>query len=86
MCFILEIHISFIPVIRKSDAEKAHHPGIICDGCDGSVYGARYKCTVCPDFDLCEQCDSRGYHMEHHMIRIRQPGQAGTVSVTLQYL
>ncbi|KAF4754051.1 hypothetical protein FOZ62_017670 [Perkinsus olseni] len=33
------------------------HLGIECDLCgELPIVGARYKCTICPDYDLCEKC------------------------------
>ncbi|XP_067663574.1 sequestosome-1-like isoform X1 [Haliotis asinina] len=43
------------------------HPDIICDGCEGAVYGVRYKCLVCPDYDLCSQCEDQNTHPLHDM-------------------
>eukprot|EP01116_Phalansterium_solitarium_P012337 TRINITY_DN28533_c0_g1_i1.p1 TRINITY_DN28533_c0_g1~~TRINITY_DN28533_c0_g1_i1.p1 ORF type:complete len:366 (-),score=8.94 TRINITY_DN28533_c0_g1_i1:223-1320(-) len=31
----------------------------ICDVCDYSIFGLRFKCTVCSDYDMCEDC----YHV-----------------------
>ncbi|XP_028815473.1 sequestosome-1 [Denticeps clupeoides] len=41
------------------------HPGVTCDGCEGPVAGTRFKCTVCPDYDLCTTCQTKGIHKEH---------------------
>jgi len=52
---------------------QAHHHGVVCDGCDGPVAGPRYKCLVCPDYDLCATCEARGLHVHHKMIRMPAP-------------
>merc|ERR1712107_421891 len=49
------------------------HWGVVCDGCDGPVVGPRYKCLVCPDYDLCATCEDRGLHAHHKMIRLPAP-------------
>merc|ERR1711963_1186736 len=49
------------------------HPGVVCDGCDGPVVGPRFKCLVCPDYDLCATCEDRGLHAHHKMIRLPAP-------------
>ena len=46
------------------------HPGVTCDGCEGPVVGCRYKCMVCPDYDLCERCEAKGLHKDHNMMRL----------------
>ncbi|XP_070553772.1 sequestosome-1-like [Ptychodera flava] len=53
--------------------ENAFHPGVVCDGCDGRIFGPRFKCVVCPDYDLCKGCEGKGLHPEHEMIKIRKP-------------
>lgn len=50
------------------------HPGVTCDGCQGPVCGPRYKCLVCPDYDLCKSCEGQGIHVEHDMMKIASPG------------
>ncbi|XP_046853214.1 sequestosome-1-like isoform X2 [Xenia sp. Carnegie-2017] len=49
------------------------HPMVTCDGCEGPVIGSRFKCMVCPDFDLCGKCEQNGLHPQHILMRIRTP-------------
>ncbi|XP_036604571.1 sequestosome-1 isoform X12 [Trichosurus vulpecula] len=49
------------------------HPNVICDGCNGPVVGSRFKCTICPDYDLCSTCEGKGLHKEHNMIVFQNP-------------
>lgn len=52
------------------------HPNVTCDGCEQPVVGHRYKCLVCPDFDLCSGCEAAGCHPEHSMVRVVRPEDA----------
>lgn len=52
---------------------KGLHVGVVCDGCEGSIYGTRFQCLVCPDYDLCEKCKTTGLHSEHNMKEIEKP-------------
>lgn len=39
-----------------ADEQKIHR-GVICDRCEmNPIIGTRYKCTVRPDYDVCENC------------------------------
>ncbi|XP_014742465.1 PREDICTED: sequestosome-1 isoform X4 [Sturnus vulgaris] len=49
------------------------HPNVICDGCEGPVVGTRFKCSVCPDYDLCSTCEGKGIHKEHNMVMFQSP-------------
>ena len=49
------------------------HIGVVCDGCEGGVFGIRYKCLICPDFDLCYTCEGQGIHGGHSMMKIEKP-------------
>ncbi|XP_021417046.2 sequestosome-1 [Oncorhynchus mykiss] len=49
------------------------HPNVTCDECEGSVVGTRFKCTVCPDYDLCSTCQAKGLHKEHVLLPIWHP-------------
>ncbi|XP_057303928.1 uncharacterized protein LOC130641227 [Hydractinia symbiolongicarpus] len=47
---------------------KYHHQNVICDHCDGSIVGPRYKCGNCSDYDLCEMCEQiDGIHTPSHV-------------------
>ncbi|OQV13463.1 hypothetical protein BV898_12315 [Hypsibius exemplaris] len=48
--------------------EKEVHRGATCDGV---IAGDRFKCSLGPDFDLCEGCHGKGTHPEHDMLVIR---------------
>lgn len=38
----------------------------MCDGCRMQpIYGMRWKCADCPDYDLCSMC----YHGDKHQLR-----------------
>jgi len=57
----------------RKDSCDIHHR-VVCDGCDTSpIKGIRWKCTVCPDYDLCEQCQKNGIHSQHSFSKIEQP-------------
>ncbi|KAM9983597.1 hypothetical protein ACTFIY_000307 [Dictyostelium cf. discoideum] len=65
---------------EKQKTEKnenmVEHVGITCDGCDSKIFGNRYKCTVCNDYDLCSECESRGdqiHPTSHPLLKIAQP-------------
>jgi hypothetical protein len=46
------------------------HQGINCNICSRPVIGIRFKCSVCPDFNLCVRCQANRFHNKHSMIRI----------------
>eukprot|EP00731_Ephydatia_muelleri_P030989 Em0022g503a len=54
-------------------ARDRRHLGVTCDACEGPIYGTRFKCIVCPDYDLCYECKRNGCHMEHKMTTVRGP-------------
>jgi hypothetical protein len=40
----------------------------ICDKCEDTIVGIRYKCIQCPDFDFCEACEGpNSGHDETHV-------------------
>ncbi|KFM75689.1 Sequestosome-1, partial [Stegodyphus mimosarum] len=63
---------------KTNDANAAKtnqevHPFVICDGCNNSVKGYRYKCLECKDFDLCSSCHADNKHPEHDMLKLTRP-------------
>lgn len=58
--------------LPKNEKSQIHF-GVICDGCNGSVKGNRYNCTVCPDYDLCSTCKDKEIHKEHDFIVFDKP-------------
>ncbi|EGR26986.1 zinc ZZ type family protein, putative [Ichthyophthirius multifiliis] len=64
--------------------KQAIHSGFTCDGCETNpILGVRYKCYVCPDYDLCEKCEAKEIHNHHAFIKIKNPEQAPKVFVSL---
>jgi len=54
------------------------HIGVMCDGCQSSIRGIRYKCSVCPDFDLCQSCEAKGSHDSNHpLLKMLKPTPRG---------
>ena len=51
------------------------HLGIKCNECGiENIEGIRYKCTKCPNFNLCQKCESETEHNPDHIfLKIRKP-------------
>lgn len=78
---VLKVYVVAMPTATQTNNPQAttsgntdRHVNVKCDGCNGEVVGFRFKCLVCPDYDLCEQCSAIGKHSEHNMIKITKPG------------
>jgi len=50
---------------------RAHRA--VCDECSVRIRGIRWKCTECPDFDLCDSCRSKNIHSQHEFSKIELP-------------
>jgi len=62
---------------KRVKQSQVEHEGFECDGCEvNPIKGVRFKCSVCPDYDLCEGCEAKGLHAEHPMLKIRDPSMA----------
>jgi len=57
---------------RKGFVRKVLHYGISCNGCGSMpIVGVRYKCSVCPNFDFCENCEATRPHI-HNFIKMKE--------------
>ncbi|KAL5627612.1 hypothetical protein BROUX41_003765 [Berkeleyomyces rouxiae] len=74
----------FIPLSKKTvlpssvtaimeGRHKMHHA--LCDGCDKTIFGIRYKCLDCPDWDFCSSCSSTISitHKGHRFVKLYEP-------------
>lgn len=56
-----------LPSTASAAASGPVHAGVICDGCNaGPITGPRFKCEVCPDYDLCGDCYMRKEELHPH--------------------
>jgi hypothetical protein len=54
--------------IQKSFSEGTVH-GAYCDLCNKMpIKGRRFKCLICPNFDLCESCEGANIHKHPMMV------------------
>eukprot|EP00825_Cyclidium_porcatum_P030972 TRINITY_DN3276_c0_g1_i1.p1 TRINITY_DN3276_c0_g1~~TRINITY_DN3276_c0_g1_i1.p1 ORF type:complete len:635 (-),score=176.19 TRINITY_DN3276_c0_g1_i1:269-2173(-) len=61
---------------NTKQTNKPVHLKVFCDGCQKNpIVGVRYKCSVCKDFDYCEECEGKIEH-PHPFIKINRPEQA----------
>ncbi|RDA93217.1 hypothetical protein CP533_6495 [Ophiocordyceps camponoti-saundersi (nom. inval.)] len=63
--------------VSEDNARKngSVHRGCQCNSCGMvPIRGVRYRCANCPDFDLCETCESQGVHTKTHIFyKIKVP-------------
>jgi len=60
---------------KEGQRAKYHHQNVICDVCNTEIFGSRYKCGNCSDYDLCESCEQLdGIHAPSHVfLKINYP-------------
>ena len=65
-------------LVEKKEAQEATvHEKVICDGCEvNPIKGIRYMCSVCSDCDFCQDCERKGVHAQHPLLKIRKESQA----------
>ncbi|CAG0901888.1 unnamed protein product [Darwinula stevensoni] len=71
----LPSRVPVVPLTPDLDGMIAEeHPGVMCDSCYKGVRGRRFKCLVCPNFNLCSDCEQlEEQHSHHPMIRFSKP-------------
>ncbi|EXX56584.1 uncharacterized protein OCT59_020949 [Rhizophagus irregularis] len=50
----------------ESAPQFALHDGIVCKCCNKTIYGMRWKCTFCYNYDLCQDCKSKSSNIHDH--------------------
>jgi Zinc finger, ZZ type len=52
----------------------ALHHDVYCNDCDLEIRGIRYKCSSCPEYDLCSKCEVKSRHFNNHIaLKIVRP-------------
>lgn len=62
-------------LILKNQNSNIVHKGVKCNQCGkNDIIGIRYKCSTCPNYNLCENCEEDSTHDEDHiLVKIREP-------------
>jgi hypothetical protein len=66
-------------IVREETGQsKVVHSRFTCDGCGvHPIVGVRYNCTVCHDFDFCENCEAQTEHahpfIKHKSVVVPRP-------------
>jgi len=63
--------------LNQEFPHKVKHDDVICDLCEETPVGKRFKCVVCPNFDLCEKCVDK-HNIHHPLIQLRVPVSENT--------
>ena len=61
--------------MTKIEENQSVHTGITCDNCKKpTIIGVRYKCFICPNYDLCSDCEKTNCHdIQHCFIKLKDP-------------
>ncbi|KAJ8608202.1 hypothetical protein MRB53_039800 [Persea americana] len=86
----VKINDNSIIAAKTAKAVKIH-AGILCDGplCTkkkSPIVGDRYRCAICPDYDLCAGCEAlpnSEHNITHPMIKMKVP--VDRISVEVQH-
>lgn len=79
---IIPLRVGFVDAVddgsSRSGVEPENlpvHTNIVCDVCDETIRGHRYKCLQCFNYDLCMRCEAKFRHKDHLAVRIPTPEQ-----------
>jgi len=63
---------------KSINDQEMVHSNVTCDNCSRyPIVGARYKCTVCINYDLCSNCEALGTHdITHPLLKIVHPANS----------
>lgn len=69
------IHSELVNTEKSTEIPGVCHDGFTCNICGEDIYGHRYRCFECEDFDLCTTCEHNKElsHAQHIMVRYAQP-------------
>jgi len=69
-CESKDAHPPSHPLLKLKEAPRRDiHYGVTCDGCGVvPIKGVRFKCLVCPNFDLCASCEAKNNHPSNHTL------------------
>uniref|UniRef100_A0A914C3W3 ZZ-type domain-containing protein n=1 Tax=Acrobeloides nanus TaxID=290746 RepID=A0A914C3W3_9BILA len=65
--------LQFSSILSKITTEAVMKHDATCDVCKQYIYGTRYKCIQCDNYDLCNSCLNRDCHNHHAFVRIATP-------------
>lgn len=75
---------------KKSQVKEVVHLGVKCHKCGVMpICGIRYRCSVCFDFDYCEQCEELHHDKhpkQHYLLKIRHPVVGNDSWKSLQFV
>ena len=73
-CSVVKVFITF-PYLLFQFYAGVKHDGTMCDTCRMQpIYGIRWKCAECPNYDLCSVCyHGDKHHLRHRFYRINTP-------------
>lgn len=69
------LRVGFVDATDTVQPDMPIHTNIVCDVCDETIRGHRYKCLQCFNYDLCMRCEAKFRHKDHLAVRIPTPEQ-----------